>query len=1072
MPPPPEIVLAKSDYCGRSITVQWKSPFRSHELQLNSTSDKKGQAVIAYSLSYYQHEYWFRGLKSNTIYEVRIRARNSNGFGLWANRHTRTTAERPEKFSIDATSFGCSVKLSWNPPPEKGCPATRYTIHYRKSVLLNNDMTAWQIKNMNADYPYDNKQFYHLWLECSKMYDFIILGWNERGHSDFNEDSMVSVSTEKGVSFTPLLNDVKDKNCGVFNVSWESPASDSGGGPITAYQAQVRMEHEDWHSCSTSSESRSCLFGGLVNKAKYYVRVQAINRKGPSDWFNGSFEAEYTGPPDPPEIINNETRVTGRNVAVVWRRASDNNCHITMYTLHYRIVGPVIKDENWSSVNITNTTFTRYELQLQYSKEYEVVVSAWNKLGHSNSTAWHLRTAQDVPYRPTMIQTDSGQCNSINITWRPPTREALGGLVTDYLAQIKRKGSKHPWFNCSSFDAFRPTSCLFTNLKKDTYYEVRVMARNKVGYGLPSHGVIKTENTDRPGTPTIRNTETTVPGCNVTIKWDQPPSNGCPILFYTVHYKQKRTGSEDMEWSIANVTDPNVNHQKLALNCTTTYLFQVKAWNVEGGSQSPSKAWPITTGGSKANAQNDAEDTSSEGSSVINTTLLTVFLVVFFALVIVLLVIGVRYCRRKGEESKTKRTINDIQVLEQCEIHPIRTEFIEELGEGAFGKVHKATWKDGFEFFKSKIDFACKTKQQQKTVAVKELHENATEEQRREFLDEIDLMKEVGKHQNVLSFLGCWTTTKPLLLIIEYVAHGDLLHWLRRKRSQINSPAGNVEDKELYAGSRKIVTSTVDQACGEHYSNTEAPEEKAGPSFVEGADIGECTIPLVVFSASGQEEDAPVEKKDDECSEDCESFHPADLMSFAWQIARGMNYLSEKGLVHRDLAARNVLVGHGKLLKIADFGLMREVYHEVYEVQKQKKLPIKWMAPESLYGQIFTSKSDVWSYGVVMWEIGTVGGTPYPLLGNAELMRRLKTGYRMEKPDMCPDNFYAMMLDCWKQDRDERPSFQELLERLEQLMLQEVDYFDFNKVDESKDYYHVQESKTEANDDTGDNGNE
>ena len=71
------------------------------------------------------------------------------------------------------------------------------------------------------------------------------------------------------------------------------------------------------------------------------------------------------------------------------------------------------------------------------------------------------------------------------------------------------------------------------------------------------------------------------------------------------------------------------------------------------------------------------------------------------------------------------------------------------------------------------------------------------------------------------------------------------------------------------------------------------------------------------------------------------------------------SYLSGKGLVHRDLAARNVLVGHGKRLKIADFGLMREVYHEVYEVQKQKKLPVKWMAPESLYEQIFTSKSDV-----------------------------------------------------------------------------------------------------------------
>ena len=71
------------------------------------------------------------------------------------------------------------------------------------------------------------------------------------------------------------------------------------------------------------------------------------------------------------------------------------------------------------------------------------------------------------------------------------------------------------------------------------------------------------------------------------------------------------------------------------------------------------------------------------------------------------------------------------------------------------------------------------------------------------------------------------------------------------------------------------------------------------------------------------------------------------------------SYLSEKGLVHRDLAARNILVGHGKRLKIADFGLMRQMYHDMYEVQKQKRLPLKWMAPESIYEEIFTSKSDV-----------------------------------------------------------------------------------------------------------------
>lgn len=93
-----------------------------------------------------------------------------------------------------------------------------------------------------------------------------------------------------------MLQDVKDEKCGVFNASWESLTTDSGGGPITAYRAQVQMEHKDWHNCTASSESRSCLFRGLVNKGEYRVRVQAINRKGPSDWFNGSFEADsYTG---------------------------------------------------------------------------------------------------------------------------------------------------------------------------------------------------------------------------------------------------------------------------------------------------------------------------------------------------------------------------------------------------------------------------------------------------------------------------------------------------------------------------------------------------------------------------------------------------------------------------------------------------------------------------------------------------------------------------------------------------------------------------------------------------------
>lgn len=97
-----------------------------------------------------------------------------------------------------------------------------------------------------------------------------------------------------------------------------------------------------------------------------------------------------SGPPDTPKIMNKETELTGRNVTVTWR-TSDNNCKITMYTVHHRIIGPAFKEEIWSSVT---TNDTKYTLQLQYSKEYQIIVSAWNKLGGSNGTEWHLRTAQ------------------------------------------------------------------------------------------------------------------------------------------------------------------------------------------------------------------------------------------------------------------------------------------------------------------------------------------------------------------------------------------------------------------------------------------------------------------------------------------------------------------------------------------------------------------------------------------------------------------------------------------------------------------------------------------------------
>uniref|UniRef100_A0A2D4HR27 receptor protein-tyrosine kinase n=2 Tax=Micrurus lemniscatus lemniscatus TaxID=129467 RepID=A0A2D4HR27_MICLE len=159
------------------------------------------------------------------------------------------------------------------------------------------------------------------------------------------------------------------------------------------------------------------------------------------------------------------------------------------------------------------------------------------------------------------------------------------------------------------------------------------------------------------------------------------------------------------------------------------------------------------------------------------------------------------------------------------------------------------------------------------------------------------------------------------------------------------------------------------------------------------------------------------------------------LLKFMIHIALGMEYLSSKHFLHRDLAARNCMLRDDMTVCVADFGLSKKIYSgDYYRQGRIAKMPVKWIAIESLADRVYTTKSDVWAFGVTMWEIATRGMTPYPGVQNHEIYDYLLHGHRLKQPEGCLDDLYEIMYSCWRTDPVDRPTFSELKLHLEKTL--------------------------------------
>ena len=249
-------------------------------------------------------------------------------------------------------------------------------------------------------------------------------------------------------------------------------------------------------------------------------------------------------------------------------------------------------------------------------------------------------------------------------------------------------------------------------------------------------------------------------------------------------------------------------------------------------------------------------------------------------------------------------------------------------------------------------------------IAAKSLKLSTSDDNLKDFMQEARYMSPLS-HPNIISLYGISLSKEPFFLVFEYMPEGDLRAFLQRN-------GGSLERRLMHLNRSKSRSSS---------------------------------------SASYESPNLTL----------------SQLMKICYQVACGMEHVASHGQIHRDLAARNCLVGNNLLVKIGDFGLSRLLYQKhFYQERNGAEVPVRWMAPEALLRGEFTIECDVWSFGVLMWEVFSFGLLPYYGKGNEEIPNLIMQGVTMEIPLNCPRSMYALMMSCWRLNSSQRPNFTEL----------------------------------------------
>ncbi|XP_064607266.1 inactive tyrosine-protein kinase transmembrane receptor ROR1-like isoform X2 [Liolophura sinensis] len=351
------------------------------------------------------------------------------------------------------------------------------------------------------------------------------------------------------------------------------------------------------------------------------------------------------------------------------------------------------------------------------------------------------------------------------------------------------------------------------------------------------------------------------------------------------------------------------------------------------------------------------EDPTPAGNSDINRLVYILVPGITVPLVYLILIAALCcFCRRKNNKKAQNLPHHPDQQMELSpltgksgsrikEIPLQQIRFVQELGEGTYGKVYRGEAL-GLQPGNAPV-----------RVTIKTLKETSSPKVQNDFRREVDLMTEL-RHPSVVCLLGVCMKQQPMCMLFEYLPHGDLHEFLNRYSPHSDL---SVSDDE---GHQRVLEYT-------------------------------------------------------------------EMLHISTHVAAGMEYLSCQRYIHRDLAARNILVGDNLTVKISNFGISKDLYSsDYYRAQNKSLIPVRWMSPEGILYAKFTTESDVWSFGVLLWEIFSYGVQPYFGYSNQEVIEMVKNRQILPCPEDCPGRVYALMVDCWHEIPTRRPTFTEVHNKL------------------------------------------